>query len=313
MNWRDWLESLRDRWLDGPERPGSGLSGFWFDCRDWLARRCSTLAFSANSRSGAAAVLNRIRLALGFMTRLPVGQQLDYSPDLMHRSLPWFPLAGWVQALLLISLWALLQPLLGTPVTLVLMLISSLLLTGSLHEDGLADCFDGFYGGFDAERKLTIMKDSRLGTYGSGALLMSLMLRFCLWLELAAQGQLLLALLVACPWSRALAITHAQDLHYVSSHNSKSDPLARPMTRPMLAHLLGLGAIGLLLLPWPVLLVVLVASALWRQFLKRWMYRHIGGFTGDSLGAAQQLQELMILTLLLAASTTGWLPAGGAW
>ena len=274
----------------------------WRDWADWVPD------------DGPAGVFNRVRLAIGFMTRLPVGQQLQYSTDLMHRSLPWFPLAGWIQALVLILLWVLLQPLLGSPVTLALMLIASLLLTGSLHEDGLADCFDGFYGGMDQARKLEIMKDSRLGTYGSGALLMSLLLRFCLWLELAAQGQLLLALLVACPWSRALAVTHAQDLPYVTAPGkSKIDPLAKPLTAPMLIQLLALGGVGLLLLPLPVLLVLLVVCTVWRWLLKYWMARHIGGFTGDSLGAAQQLQELMILLWLLALSALQWLPAGGAW
>lgn len=259
-------------------------------------------------RRALAEQLNRVRLALGFMTRLPVGQTLDYSPDKMHSALPYFPLAGWVLAWLLVLLWLLVQPLLGNMPAVCLLLITSLLLTGALHEDGLADCCDGFYGGFDTERKLTIMKDSRLGTYGSSALFLALLFKFSVLLALAQQQLLITALLLAYPLSRALAITHAQDLPYVTSPgNSKIDPLARPLSRVMLIQLLVIGGVGLLWLPFRVVLLIVLATALLRWALKRWMHAHIQGFTGDCLGAAQQLQELLIYCLLLAAARQGWL------
>jgi adenosylcobinamide-GDP ribazoletransferase len=252
--------------------------------------------------------LNLVRLALGFMTRLPVGQTLDYSPDNMHSALRYFPLAGWVLALLLVVLWSLVQPLLGNMPSVCLLLVASLLFTGALHEDGLADCFDGFYGGFDTERKLTIMKDSRLGTYGSSALFLALLFKFSVLLALAQQQLLITALLLAYPLSRALAITHAQDLPYVTAPGkSKIDPLARPLSLIMLVQLLVIGGIGLLWLPLKVVLLILLAITLLRRALKHWMYSHIQGFTGDCLGAAQQLQELLIYCLLLAAANLGWL------
>lgn len=249
---------------------------------------------------------NQIRLALGFMTRLPVGNQLDYSPELMHDALRWFPLAGWLLAALQWLLFSGLEPLLGLYPALVILVAAGLLFTGALHEDGLADCFDGFYGGMTRERRLEIMKDSRLGTYGSAALVLNLLLRLSLLAGLAEQGLLVLSVLIAAPLSRSLAITHAQDLTYVSAPGiSKSDPLARPLTVAMLVQLLLLGSLALWWLPLPVMALVLLASVLLRWWLKRWMYKHIGGFTGDSLGAAQQLQELMILMVLLALGGQG--------
>ncbi|WP_221794969.1 adenosylcobinamide-GDP ribazoletransferase [Oceanobacter mangrovi] len=260
--------------------------------------------------------LNRVRLALSFTTRLPVGQQLDYSPTEMHAALVYFPLAGLLLASLLSLLFLLAQPLAGIEVTAVLLLIASLLMTGALHEDGLADSFDGFYGGFETQRKLEIMKDSRIGTYGSAALLLALLLKLMLLIQLAQQQLLIPALLIGYSLSRALAVTHAQDLPYVSAPGkSKSDPLAKPLSLPLLACLLGFGLSGLLVamigwsLPVVVALVVLVAVVAVRWCLKHWMHKHIQGFTGDCLGAAQQFQELWIYIVLLAVANLGyWLP-----
>lgn len=255
--------------------------------------------------------LNQVLLAISFMSRLPVPDNLHYRTDVMHSALRYFPLVGVLLAGLLVLFWSLVSPWLGLLPSLCVLIALSLLLTGALHEDGLADCFDGFYGGFERERKLTIMKDSRLGTYGTSALVMTLLTKLALLWSLAQQELLVLALWLAYPLSRALAITHAQDLSYVSAPGkSKSDPLSKPLSVSMLVTLLLFGSVGFLLLPWPALAVI-PACLLTRALLKRWMFKHIGGFTGDSLGAAQQIQELCIYSVLLILANQGWLAAGG--
>ncbi len=268
----------------------------------------------AHSHWRLAHSFNAVRLATGFLTRLPVGTHLDYSPDKMHSALRWFPTVGWLLAGVLAIIWLVASSVLGTGPGVCLLLIGSVLLTGALHEDGLADCFDGFYGGFETRRKLDIMKDSRIGTYGTCALVLALVTKFSLLWSLSEQGWLISALFVGYPLSRALAITHAQDLTYVSAPGkSKSDPLARPLSFPMLMQLLGTGVFGLVVL-WAngnvgISGVLVVGAACWasRWWLKRWMHKHIHGFTGDCLGAAQQLQELWIYALLLALANTGML------
>ncbi|MFK4754013.1 MULTISPECIES: adenosylcobinamide-GDP ribazoletransferase [Oceanospirillaceae] len=250
----------------------------------------------------------RLQLALGFLTRLPMSRQLPYSTDNMHKALGYFPLVGWLLAGLLTVVFLLAEAGLGTLPAVCVLLITSLLLTGALHEDGLADCFDGFYGGLEQQHKLTILKDSRLGTYGSSALILALLFKFVLLVSLAGQGELLLALVIGYPFSRALAITHAQDLPYVSAPgSSKSDPLAQPMNAVLLAQVLITGTIGLLWLPFWSALTVIAAVVVMRQLLKQWMQKHLHGFTGDCLGAAQQLQELLIYTVLLALAQHGYL------
>ncbi|MDP2608667.1 MULTISPECIES: adenosylcobinamide-GDP ribazoletransferase [unclassified Oceanobacter] len=249
-----------------------------------------------------------LQLAIGFLTRLPMSSQLLYSPDRMHSALGYFPLVGWLLGLLLMPVYLLAEAGLGMAPAVCVLLITSLLLTGALHEDGLADCFDGFYGGLDQPHKLRILKDSRLGTYGSSALLLALLFKYLLLVALAEQGELLLALLIGYPLSRAMAITHAQDLPYVSAPGtSKSDPLAYPMNTALLMQVLVTGAAGLLWLPFWSAWVLAIAVVVMRWWLKRWMSKHLYGFTGDSLGAAQQLQELLIYSVLLALANGGQL------
>lgn len=258
--------------------------------------------------------INQFLLAVSFLTRLPVPSDLYYRADVMHSALRYFPLVGWILAGFVIAFWLFCSPWLGQFTTLCLMLAVSLLLTGALHEDGLADCFDGFYGGFDVERKLTIMKDSRLGTYGTAALVMALVTKLSLWWSLVQHDLLVEAVLLAYPLSRALAISHAQDLVYVSAPgNSKSDPLAKPLSVSMLIQVFVFGSLALLFLPWTALLTVVPLAIVLRWVLKHWMYKHIHGFTGDSLGAAQQVQELGVYLALVVLANGGWFENTGAW
>ena len=149
---------------------------------------------------------NLLQLALGFLTRIPMSSNVQYSADAMHRCSRYFPLVGWLQALLLSGLFLLLQSLLDHNVAVVFIMIVSLILTGALHEDGLADTCDGLWGGLTPEHKIDIMKDSRIGTYGACGLMLSLLLRFLLLSTLAEQGLLILGLCLALPLSRAFSL-----------------------------------------------------------------------------------------------------------
>lgn len=248
---------------------------------------------------------NLFLLATSFFTRLPMAKNVVYSPSKMRRASQYFPLVGWLLALILVSFYSLIQPILGTPVSLCLLLVLSVLLTGALHEDGLADTCDGIWGGQTRERKLAITKDSRIGTYGSVALILALLSKFILLWELSQQGQLSIALLLAYPLSRAMAITLVQDMTYVSNqipeHGSKSEPLAKPFKPNNLYFVLLTGAAAMLALPFTTCILLVVGCIVLRYWLKHWLVKHLGGYTGDSLGTAQQLQELLIYILLLAS------------
>lgn len=251
--------------------------------------------------------LNLFWLALSFFSRLPVPASVQYSAEKMHAAGRYFSLVGWLLALLLIGVYQLCEPLFGVSVSIVVLLMLNLLLTGALHQDGLADTFDGFYGGHEQQQKLHIMQDSRLGTYGSAALFITSLLQFTLLLALAEQQLLLSALLIAYPLSRAMALSHVQDLSYAKTQQSdkpsKSDPLAKPLSQTSLICLLLIGAVGLLSLSLGQAALVLICCVILRSLIKHWLVKHIGGYTGDTLGCAQQFQELLIYAAILAMAT----------
>lgn len=247
---------------------------------------------------------NYFRLALGFFSRIPMGTGVHYQPEFMHTCTRYFPLIGWLIGLLLVAVFHLALPLWGTVISVAVVMIASVLLTGALHEDGLADTCDGFWGGLNIESKIDIMKDSRIGTYGTCALILAFGLKFILLLSLAQSGMFVTAICVAYPLSRAMAITHVQDLPYVSNlgtvQKNKSDPLAKPVSTKHLLFVLFTGSLAVFLLSFTAAIVLFLSIISVRFCLKVWMQKHIGGFTGDVLGAAQQIQELTIYLVLIA-------------
>lgn len=189
----------------------------------------------------------------------------------------------------------------------------SILATGAFHEDGLADTADGLFGGHTPERRLEIMKDSRVGSYGGLALGLSVLLRasaLAAILEAAGAWAAAAALLAAAPWSRA------EGLYLLSSEApARPDGAAASVGRASaetarLALVLSLGlslALGWLAgLPLAGLLLGLALAHLSALGLARLARRLIGGQTGDILGAAQQLAEIAIyLGLALALGWSG--------
>lgn len=171
-------------------------------------------------------------------------------------------------------------------------------LTGALHEDGLADCADGFWGGYDRDMRLEIMRDSRIGTFGVLALVLSVLSRWVL-LELAlAQGNLLGACLVAGVASRA---PMAAILRHLPP--ARTDGLARGTGRPSAPSVLigGAFAAAALATQGPVHalfgagLAVLAAAGVAAVARAK-----LGGQTGDVLGAVQQVAEIAVLAALVA-------------
>ena len=165
-------------------------------------------------RQWLASQRNYFLLALAFFTRLPIPADTPYSAERLNRASRYFGLVGLVVGLLnALILWAghLLFPL---SVAILLSLVFSLLLTGAFHEDGLTDMSDGIGGGLSRERKLSIMKDSRIGTYGAVTLFMALLLKYTLLQELATPdlSVVLLALILMHPLSRILSGTLLCDM-----------------------------------------------------------------------------------------------------
>ncbi|WP_111978401.1 adenosylcobinamide-GDP ribazoletransferase [Algibacillus agarilyticus] len=250
--------------------------------------------------------LNLFYLALSFFTRLPIPKNVQYSAALLNQSGRYFSLIGWVLALILSAAVFVFSTFFPSILVVALIIILSLLLTGAFHEDGLADMADGIGGGMTLEKRLTIMKDSRIGTYGSVSLVCSLGLKFiCLYL-LAQFDYLILALIVAYPLSRALAASLIFDMRYVADlDTSKSKPLAsnQTVTELLLLLMIGVAPVGLFYDAFSLSFFIYLSVCLlfFRWGFKTWLNARIGGYTGDCLGAAQQIAEIVIYLVLIAS------------
>lgn len=240
-------------------------------------------------------------LALSFFSRIPVPASLPYSEERMNQAGRYFAVVGLLLGAWCAALIWLLQFGLPTHVAILLTMVFSLLLTGAFHEDGLTDMADGIGGGMTIERRLTIMKDSRIGTYGASALVMALLGKFVLLVELAELNMVIMSLIIAYTVSRTVAATLIYDTPYVSElDSSKSKPLAQRQTSLELSILIVSGVLPCLFLDLGLAISLIAFVLLFRSLFRRWLLARIGGFTGDCLGAAQQLSELGIYIVFIA-------------
>lgn len=241
--------------------------------------------------------------AVMFLTRLPVGRFASGDMQVLAQSVRYFPFVGLLVASIMAAALALLSIVLPLSVSVALALVIGVLATGAFHEDGLADVADGA-GAFDVERKLEIMRDSRVGTYGSLALILCLILRFSVLLSLAQ-----LSLLVAFS---ALVVAHAGG-RWGSVYLMATVSYARPeaankvVAEGVDANLLMQCTLCLLF----VLLIpaVLVTPAVFSAIPVMWLAAVLcaaffksafGGITGDCLGASNVVIEITSMVFLLA-------------
>lgn len=241
--------------------------------------------------------LNLLLLATGFLTRLPLPFSLDFNPEAQHASTRYFTLVGAIIGLIMALVYWASSLVLPATIAVLLVLIANLLLTGCFHQDGLADMADGFGGAFEARRKLDIMKDSRLGTYGSCALIASLALHYGLLLELEI---VMTALILGQGVSRTVAASLMVDTPYAADPD-KSKSKAHSLSRTDLTVLLVSAAALLLLTSLGIAITLVLVLTAFRWLFRRYCIAQIGGYTGDCLGAAQQISEILIYLVLLIA------------
>ena len=260
--------------------------------------------------------LKHFLLALQFFTRIPITGRLavwvGYSPTMLRAASVYFPLVGSVvgifSALVLWLALAVLPPsALGALMAAILATAASVWLTGGFHEDGLADTADALGGHVAAEKALEIMKDSRIGSYGSLTLILVLGLKIATLALLAQQSPLLAA--VALLWAHTLSRLSPLLLMFSLAHvgdlaRSKSKPLADAISPVQLAAALIwptlIGAAALWLIPTCAWVLAALSMLLSTWHLRAWFAARIGGFTGDTLGCTQQISELLAYLALAA-------------
>ncbi len=250
-------------------------------------------------------------IALQFFTRIPVPRWVGYSPAWLNASARHFPAVGLFVGVLAAGVYVAASLRFPAIVSAWLCVAFTTLLTGAFHEDGLADTCDGLGGAVSRARALDIMKDSRLGTYGAVGLLIVLALKTH---ALAGLPPLWAApaIVLSHTLSRSLAVVLIRSLPYAGD-------VDKAKAKPLATQLEGAGVVVALLWSSVVVLAILwikpnfweacTASALAASattlWCHRWFRRRVGGFTGDLLGATQQLSELTIVLAWLAVRGPG--------
>ncbi len=244
------------------------------------------------------ALLAQLHLALVFLTRLPLPPLRALPEGGLARAMRLFPLAGAVVGGLAALAYLFGRLLFPPPLAALLALAAALLATGCLHEDGLADMADGFGGGKDKARKLEIMRDSRIGSYGVAALVMSLALRAAALASFADPWRAAAALVAAHALARGM-IPLVMQLMGPARDNGLGHGAGQPSRSDAGTALLLAALIALLVLPLPQAALAVAGGALAALAVTRLALRHLGGHTGDVLGAVEQAVEVGVLLMVL--------------
>lgn len=242
-----------------------------------------------------------------FYTRIPCPKNITHHPDYLNKATRYFPFIGWIVGIISFLAFYLFSLFLSTETAVIFAIVASILTTGAFHEDGFADVCDGFGGGWTKEKILMIMKESAIGAYGAIGLVLLFLLKFKLLSEsilLFTNNILLIFLLFisAHSVSRLAAISIIFTNEYAREDaSSKSKPIAKQYTWKEVFGSFFFGLIPLIVLSYfdYKLILVVIPVFITRYFLARYFQKWIGGYTGDCLGATQQVCEVVFYLSIL--------------
>lgn len=243
-----------------------------------------------------------------FYTRIPCPKNIDHNPEYLNKASRYFPLIGWIVGGICFGVYYLSSIAFSVEIALILSMIAGILTTGAFHEDGFADVCDGFGGGWTKEKILVIMKDSAIGAYGAIGLVLLFLLKFQSLIQSInniqnteftiynLQFTIFLLFVSAHSISRLSAISIVFTHQYSRQDaSSKSKPIAKNFTWKEVIGASFFGLLPLVVLSffqWQ-LLFALIPVFIARFFLARYYQKWIDGYTGDCLGATQQVCEVV--------------------
>ncbi|MCD9577418.1 adenosylcobinamide-GDP ribazoletransferase [Flavobacterium soyae] len=244
---------------------------------------------------------------LMFYTRIPCPKNITHDPDYLNKATRYFPFIGWIVGSISFLAYYIFSLFLSTETAVIFAIIISVLTTGAFHEDGFADVCDGFGGGWTKEKILMIMKDSAIGAYGAIGLVLLFLAKFKLLSEsilLFTNNILLIFLLFisAHSLSRLAAISIVFTHQYSRNDaSSKSKPIAKNHSWKEIFGSFFFGLIPLLALTYfnYKVLLAIIPVFITRYFLAGYFQKWIDGYTGDCLGATQQVCEVIYYLSIL--------------
>ncbi len=244
--------------------------------------------------------------ALMFYTRIPCPSNIDHNPDMLNKASRYFSLIGWIVGGISFLVFYISSILFDQSIAVVFSLAAGILITGAFHEDGFADVVDGFGGGWGKQNILDIMKDSRLGAFGAISIVLLVLLKY-----LALDALLLnvekwyLSLLIFVSY-HSLARLTSINIVFTSQYSredeySKAKPIAKTFGLNEIAGAYFFAIIPLMLLVYQSLEFIYVMIPLFILFFlsKRYFEKRLDGYTGDCLGAVEQLAECTCILFYL--------------
>lgn len=238
-----------------------------------------------------------------FYTRIPCPLWVDHSPDYLNQATRYFPLVGWVVGGMYAGCIVVLSMFFSPLISIILGLAVSVLITGAFHEDGFTDMCDGFGGGWTRENILLIMKDSRVGTFGLVGLGLLLALKASSTYELigVANGPIFILMIISShALSRAMAVVVVRYMSYARDDDdqSKTKPVSTSISVNSFIIAITFALIPLMVLmvqTSPMVAMAVIPMVASTAYLMRYFKKWIGGYTGDCLGAVQQVTEVVFL------------------
>ena len=241
--------------------------------------------------------------ALQFFTRLPIPSWVGYDPSWVRASARYFSLIGILVGVVTAAILLATALCLPMPLAVLLSTVAGILLTGALHEDGFADICDGVGGGSTPLKMIEIMRDPRIGAFGAIGIGLLLAIKVMALSSMSAP-MAAWALLLAHPLSRLAATTLIWRMTYAAP-DGKASLVSQAMTTPVFFAAC-LPVLGVFFIAWmreafaiPSLSIAIGAMLIGTVWLARKFQRHLGGYTGDCLGAVQQVTEVLFYIGLL--------------
>lgn len=241
--------------------------------------------------------MNSFLIALQFITIIPVKKELNYSEKNIANSMLYYPLIGSLIGGILVLMNMLTTYLFSDLISNSLILIAFVTLSGGIHLDGLADSFDGLFGGKGKKKILKIMQDSNIGIYGISAVVLLLILKFSLLVELPA-GQRNIFLLITPTISRWSMVMVIHLFPYAKKEGfGKAFKLYQKKSQIWIASLWTLLLSFILFFLEGIFILLVSFIVIW--IFGSYLTKKIGGLTGDNYGALNEIMEVLILMLLI--------------
>ena len=235
-----------------------------------------------------------------FYTRFPVSEIKGWSEVMLNKSTRYFPLIGMLVGVVTAFSFFAASQVFPVSLSLVLAMAVSVLFTGAFHEDGFADFCDGFGGGHTKERILEIMKDSRIGTYGTIGLMLMLGTKYASLLQID-EARTPFILIAGNAFSRVFPVLLIYTADYARlDATSKTKPVGKADSVFSLIFAAATGSSLLVFLQWHEIIIAIVLLMVVFLLFRMYIIKRLEGYTGDVLGALQQISEVLFYLVIAA-------------